>query len=123
MNILRSGIITGLALTLIALIGYLGSGRESWTALIPSFIGIPILISSLVARKTSLMKHTMHLAAVFGLLGLLAALGKLASSLAQGSLEFNLATIMLISMSALCGNFLFCCIKSFREARQARQNP
>jgi len=114
-----NGIISGAILIAIALIGYFGSGRESWTALIPSFIGVPILLSALLSLKSSRRKHAMHIAATFGLLGLLASAGKLIANIARGTLEFGLTSVSLFVMALVCGSFLALCIQSFRAARRA----
>ena len=114
-----NGIISGAILIAIALIGYFGGGRESWTALIPSFIGVPILLSALLSLKSSRRKHTMHIAATFGLLGLLASAGKLIANIARGTLEFGLTSVSLFVMALVCGSFLALCIQSFRAARRA----
>jgi peptidoglycan/LPS O-acetylase OafA/YrhL len=121
MNTPKYGIITGIVLILLALVGYFGSGMESWTALIPSFAGIPILIGSLIARNPAKLKLGMHIAAVFALLGFLAPLlGRLIPAMAKGEFTFGLTAFSLIAMLLVSGAFLIVCIKSFKDARSAR---
>jgi len=121
MNMPRAGIITALLLIALGVVGYLAGGRASVTALIPAFAGIPILIASLLARKESLLKHGMHAAAVFGLLGFIAPLGRLIPVAAKGEFEFNMASASMIGMAAICGVFVVLCVRSFIEVRRARQ--
>ena len=68
----QKGITTALILIVLGLAGYFAGKMVSVTALIPAFFGIPLLVSSLIARKPEKLKLGMHLAAVFGLLGFLA---------------------------------------------------
>ena len=55
----------GIGFVLIALGvgGYFGTGRESWTALIPAFFGLPLALLGVVALKDHTWKHAMHVAA------------------------------------------------------------
>ena len=119
-NMPRIGILTGLVLILIGVGGYFAGGRASVTALIPAFVGIPILLSSLMATKESLLKTGMHIAAVLGLLGFLAPLGRIIPTAAKGEFELNLASSSMIAMAVVCGVFLALCIRSFKAARRAR---
>lgn len=118
----KASLVTGILLIVVALIGYLGSGLQSWTALIPSFIGVPILLCGLVARRPAKLKLAMHLAAVFGLLGFIAPLGRLIPMFTKGEFELSLVTASLLAMAVICGAFLVYCIKSFRAARMARNS-
>ena len=122
MNMPKNGIIAGLLLIALALLGYFGSARESWTALIPSIAGLPILLGSLIARNPDKLKLGMHIAALFGLLGFIAPLGRIIPTSIKGTFELNLATSCMIGMLLVCGAFTFLCIKSFKEARRAKEN-
>ena len=51
------------------LAGYLGTGSEQKTALIPAAFGIVILICGLLAANESRRMMAMHIAVFFGLLG------------------------------------------------------
>lgn len=118
----RKGIIAALILIALGLVGYFAGAMVSATALIPAFFGFPLLLSSLLAKKPAKLKLGMHLAAVFGLLGFLAPLGRIIPKLAQGEFEFSFATSSMLLMSIVCGVFLFLCVQSFRAARKARQS-
>ena len=111
----------GIGLILLGVILYLATGMASVTALIPSVPGLPILICGIIGLKQSLLKHSMHIAAVFGLLGFLAPLGKLSKGLATGSLELKSSTVGMILMLLTCAVYLGLCVKSFIDARRARK--
>ena len=84
MNMPKIGINTGIILIALALLGYLGGGMESWTALIPAIAGAPILLSSLLAKNPNKLKLGMHIAATFALLGFLAPLGRIIPTAIKG---------------------------------------
>ena len=120
MNITKIGVNTGIILIALALLGYLGGGMQSWTALIPAIAGVPILLGSLLARNPAKLKLGMHIAATFGLLGFLAPLGRIIPSAIKGDFELKLSTGCMITMSLVSAIFVVHCIKSFKAARQAR---
>ncbi len=120
MNITKTGITTGIVLTALALLGYLGGGMQSWTALIPAIAGVPILLGSLLAKDPARLKLGMHIAATFGLLGFLAPLGRIIPTAIKGDFELKLSTGCMITMSLVSAIFVVQCIKSFKAARQAR---
>src|SRR4029453_1849304 len=66
----------GLLLIALGVIGYLGTGRTSMTALIPAYFGAAFLVCSIIARQESARKHAMHAAVAIGLLGAIAALAR-----------------------------------------------
>ena len=120
MNMPKIGINTGIILIALALLGYLGGGMESWTALIPAIAGAPILLSSLLAKNPNKLKLGMHIAATFGLLGFLAPLRRIIPTAIKGDFELKLSTGCMITMSLVSAIFMVQCIKSFKAARQAR---
>ena len=120
MNMTKNGINTGIILIALALLGYLGGGMQSWTALIPAIAGVPILLGSLLARNPDKLKLGMHIAATFGLLGFLAPLGRIIPTAIKGDFELELSTGCMITMSLVSAIFVIQCIKSFKAARQAR---
>ena len=95
---------------------YVGTSSKSITALIPTFVGLPILVLGLLASKESARKHAMHLAAALALLGFLAAVGRMASA----GLSISAAGISVLVLALLTGAFLVLCIKSFVDARRRR---
>ncbi len=120
-------IVFGVVLVGLGAVGYYGADADhrSFTAWIPAFVGVPLIICGLLALKESLLKHAMHGAAVFGLLGALAAGGRGLSKvgvLFSDDPDVNKrAIVMVLLMFAICTAFLVLCIKSFRDARKRRQ--
>ena len=114
------GIVTGLILIALGVTGYFAGGMASITALIPAFFGLPILLTSFMAKNEKRLKLGMHLATFFGLLGFIAPLGRIIPKAAKGEFALNLATTSMILMSLVCGAFLVRCIQSFKDARRAR---
>ena len=116
-------IIYGALLALIGLLGYFGTGRESVTALIPLFFGIPVIVLGVLARaKPDLRKHVMHGAAGLALLGVLGtarALAKLPALVSGQPLERPTAVLAQNVMAILSLVFLALCVKSFVDARRA----
>ena len=61
--------IVGFVLIAIGMIGYLGTGAASITALIPAMVGAVLLILALVARNAEARKHAIHAAVALALPG------------------------------------------------------
>ena len=116
----KFGIITGVLLILLGVGGYFLGGRESVTALIPAFLGLPLALASALGLKQSMEKHAMHLASIFGLLGLLAPLGRIIPALGRGEFTLDLAGTSMVLMATLSGIFFVLCFKFFLDARKAR---
>ena len=113
----------GAILSLLGVIGYVASGAESVTALIPAFFGIPILILGLIGRKENLRKHMMHavtLLALIGFAGSARGLGGLMNLLSGNDVTRPLATIMQSVMALLTLAFVVLAVKSFIDARRQR---
>ena len=117
MTLIKEGIITAAILILIGIVGFVAGNFEK-TALIPAIIGILILISALIAIKN--LKIGMHLAALFGLLGTIAPLGRLIPVTIKQGFSLNLPTISILLTVLTCGIFLFLCIQSFIKVRKER---
>lgn len=114
-------IFTGLLLTLIGAVGYFASDADNpVTALIPAFVGVPILLLGLAATKEACRKHAMHFAVMLSLLGFLAAGGRLAMVLVKGG-GTTLGLSSLAAMAVVCLVFTALCVKSFIDVRKARE--
>lgn len=106
------------------LVGYfaweaIGAAKQSVTALIPAFVGIPMLIGAIIALKKNMLG--MHIAVTFSLLGVLAGLGKLISDVAKSGLDFSKpSTQMVLVMTVICLFFTVMAVRSFIAARRAR---
>jgi hypothetical protein len=120
-------LIISILLIVLGVGSYFGTDRVSITALIPTFIGLPLLLLGLLAFKDSLRKHAMHLAAVLGLLGCLGGIVRGVqrfSALTGDDPMKRYAVIETWLMAILCGLFVALCVRSFVIARMRRtQKP
>ncbi|MDA1014697.1 MAG: hypothetical protein O3A00_09630 [Planctomycetota bacterium] len=114
----RITVLFGLVLVILGLVAYFGSTPEnlSKTALIPAFLGGPLILCGAIAHKDKLRMHAMHGAVLIGLLGGLGALVKGVMGLA----DFNRATGFQLATAAICLVFTFLCVKSFIDAKRRR---
>lgn len=95
----------GLLLVVLGLGGYFGTRRVSKTALIPAFIGLPILILGLVGLSETATKPAIIAATVVAFLGFCGAsrgLPKLVKMLSGVTIERPIAAIMQSVMAVLC---------------------
>ncbi len=99
-------------------LGFAAPERLSATALIPAYVGMTLVVLGLLAFKETLLKHAMHLASMVGLLGLLAAAGRIA---ATGNIK-GVSGVSLIAMTLLCAVFVALCVNSFIQARRRRRS-
>jgi len=116
-------IVFGLVLIALGCNGYFNTGSEnpSITALIPAFVGAGLVVLGTLALQERLRKHAMHVAAMVGVLGFLAAVGRLVSKLiSTGTLE-GPAAMHTGLMAIVCGIFVGLCVKSFIDARRRRK--
>jgi uncharacterized membrane protein len=119
----KISIIFGLILIILGLISYLGISSESITALIPTFLGIPVLILGFLALNEKYLKHAMHGAAVLMLLGFAGTIGgliKFFQMLGGEVFERSSAITIQAIMAMICMIFLIFAIKSFVDARRKR---
>lgn len=114
----------GALLISLGLIGYFALGRQSVTALIPAFVGVPLVLCGALAMKPNWRKHAMHVAVVIGLIGFLGtvpgvikAIQWMAGTEPARPAAVTVQTIMAVVM----GIFVALCVRSFIAARRARQ--
>ncbi len=113
--------IFGLLLVGNGLYGYTASDSGSMTALIPAFVGGVLLLCAIGSiAKPSLNMHLMHAAALIGVLGCLAALGRLISTFFKDEPNSFVQTNLGL-MALLCGGFVYSCIQSFKAAGRRRR--
>ncbi|MDB5326355.1 MAG: hypothetical protein JWM57_1924 [Phycisphaerales bacterium] len=124
MNMPKVAIVIGALLEMVGMAGFahaFSHGVVAKTALIPSFLGsIFIVLGILSLAQPNLRKHLMHGLAMLALLGFLAGAGRLAMTLTKADAN-PVAQAASGAMAVLCAVALFFCIKSFREARKARE--
>ena len=64
-------LVLGILLVCIGLGGYFASHGASVTALIPSFLGIPVILLGFSARRDRWRKRALHVAAALAFLGVI----------------------------------------------------
>ena len=117
----RITIFLGIVLTVAGIGGWLGSGMESWTALIPSIFGIIFIIIGWQANNEKLRKHLIHGALILALLGIIGSVGGVRpfiEYLGGEEIERPLAAGMQSLMTLLCAGYVILGIKSFIDARR-----
>ena len=118
LTIPRIAIYEGAILVLWGVAAYIISGQSSITAMIPSFMGAPLMILGLLSEKIPDMRH--HLMHASMLLALLMVLGG-ARVFTDFSDMSNLAISSHIILIFVGATFMICGIMSFRAARLARE--
>ena len=94
------------------------SDADSFTSYIPSFMGIPLLISGILATKIpEKRKLWMHIAATFGLL---CALGGTRFFMVMGD-GINYASGSQLMLLITGSVYTYICVQSFRHARMSRE--
>ena len=118
LTIPRIAIYEGAILVLWGVAAYIISGQSSITAMIPSFMGAPLMILGLLSEKIPDMRHhLMHASMVMALLMVLGG----ARVFADFSDMSNLAISSHIILILVGATFMICGIMSFRAARLARE--
>jgi hypothetical protein len=118
----------GVLLIVLGLVGKFATGTSSNTALIPAAFGLPLVVLGFLSLRDNLRKHTMHLAALIGLVGFLAAairaVPRLPELVTTGAVVgtdgqvHTAAAICTVLMALLCGVFVGMCVGSFIAARR-----
>jgi len=116
----------GMLLTLLGVICYafafqLGAADRSVTALIPTFLGVPlILLGYFSLVKPNLRMHLMHAAVTLALLGFLASAGRFISVMIRKP-NIGVGPAAQLIMAIICGVFVAACVRSFITARRNRE--
>jgi uncharacterized membrane protein len=113
----------GAILALLGVFGYFASGRASLTALIPTAIGVVLLICGGLAQKESMRKHAIHAALIVAIVAVLGTAGGVVKLIKWGmgtAPERPMAVIVQTITAALSIGFIVMGIRSFRAARLAR---
>ena len=112
----RVTILFGILLGITGIVGFYLTGAKHLTALIPAFIGIPLFVCGIIAAKEAMRMMAMHIAILIGLIGFIGA----AATLFKADQE--MAAIVSKSItSVLCVTFVGLCVRSFIQARKARE--
>jgi len=112
----------GVVLIVLGLAGFLGTGSEHQTALIPAVFGILLAVLGAMARDDNKRKLAMHIAVTVGLLGFLgtvSALFQLGDAM-SGAAAQPMAVYAKSVMAVLMLIYVAMCVKSFIDARKRR---
>lgn len=116
----RVTIIIGTLLIILGLYSYFGLSSESITALIPAFVGLPLLLLGWLALSEKYRKHAMHIAAVIALLGFIgSAMRVIPSMFKDEAINSDAFTVQLL-MALFCLVFVVLAVQSFIKARKNR---
>ena len=122
MNMPRIIFIFSAIFVVLGVAAYVGTGMQSWTALIPAIFGFLLALAGGFSLKS--LKHGGHIAALLGILGFLGSvkgLVKLPAFLAGAPVERPAAIIAQAIMAVLCVVFIALCVKSFIDARRGKK--
>jgi hypothetical protein len=111
-------------LILLGIIGFVATGSEHYTALIPAAAGMLLEVCGALALNPKLRMHAMHGAAMIGVLGFAGTIPGLISAikwLAGTAPARPAAVVSQVIMCALCALFVALCVKSFIDARRNRE--
>lgn len=113
----------GLGLMALGIVGYIGSGAESFTALIPAVLGLVLAVLGVVGAQESRRMMAMHIAvlvAVIGILGSVGGLTSLPDLLSGNDLERPWAVGVQSIMAIVLVVYVALGVRSFIAARRAR---
>jgi len=120
----RVAMLFGVIFIILGLVAYFGISSESITALIPAFLGLPMLILGWVAQNEKYLKHAMHGAAVLALIGFGGTVGGLIKFFRMiGGEQFERGSAITVQaiMALLCLIFLVFAVRSFIDARRNKK--
>ena len=121
LNMESISIIYSLFLILWGSLIYFSTSSSSFTALIPSILGFPILFFSILATVfTSKKKLFMHIVVLFGLFIFIGGLDVLRGVISGNFLNLFWADISKLMMLFTGIFFTYLCVQSFRFARRNR---
>lgn len=115
LTILAGALLIALATAVAAL-----SSSTSVTVWIPAFLGIPLLVCGLLALKPGPRAAAVHVALLLALLGGLASLGKLVTSMTDEAVS-ALAAMSQLAMFVICAAYVALGVRSFVQARKERK--
>ena len=116
-------LLIGLAMTIWGIFVTNVSGSQSLTSLIPSAIGLPMLIVGYLSIKYEHRKSLfMHLAVVLGLIMFVGGLDFLRSLLGNSIIFKNFwADLSKLLLLVFGGFHVYLCVRSFRHIRKSRE--
>src|SRR5262245_45361418 len=109
-------------MVVLGVVAKVATGTESFTPLIPSALGLLMIVCGALALKDNLRKHAMHTAVLIGMVGLLGGLAMLVRAMLSETTPSAWSVGTNVAMAVVCGAFVGLCVKSFIDARRQRQN-
>ena len=120
MDILRTSGLVSVLLVATGIVAYAVTGMSSFTALIPSFLGLVMgALVALAKAKPTLQKHAMHAVVIVALLGALGSLGRVVPALLGGEIALPVAFAAQVVTTVLCLWLVVAAVRHFRARRTA----
>ena len=113
----------GVLLAIVGVTGFVTTGSTHWTAMIPTWIGLVLAVSGLLALSPARRMLWMHIAVTVGLIGFLGTIPGVIGvvKMAMGSTVARPTAAIYQSITWLiCLVFVGLCVRSFIAARRAR---
>ena len=113
----------GVLLAIVGVTGFVTTGSTHWTAMIPTWIGLVLAVSGLLALSPARRMLWMHIAVTVGLIGFLGTIPGVIGvvKMAMGSTVARPTAAIYQSITWLiCLIFVGLCVRSFIAARRAR---
>ena len=113
----------GVLLAIVGVTGFVTTGSTHWTAMIPTWIGLVLAVSGLLALNPARRMLWMHIAVTIGLIGFLGTIPGVIGvvKMAMGSTVARPTAAIYQSITWLiCLIFVGLCVRSFIAARRAR---
>jgi hypothetical protein len=117
----RLTVVIGAVLVVLGVVVFVATAAASVTALIPSLVGVLLLLCALLARKPAWHRHGIHAALVVALLGALGTVMNVVriGEVFAGTAERPAAVIESTVMFVLLVGYLVMGMRSFVAARRA----
>ena len=118
---IRLTVVIGGILAILGVVGYVATAAASLTALIPSAVGVLLLVCATVAaRMPANHRHAMHTALVIALIAALASLRNVArlGDLLAGTATNPAAVLLSTIMFVLLAGYIAAGVRSFVAARR-----
>lgn len=107
----------GAVLIVVGVIAYVATGFASWTALLPSVLGLLIAALGVAGDRTPAGHHAIHAALALALLGALGSLPRVDGIAdGEGAAVTSLVTVL------VCAAYIAFGVRSFVAARRARES-
>jgi hypothetical protein len=108
-------------LIVLGLVGYLGTGCEHSTALIPTWVGLAMGLFGLLAmdKRERKRKLFMHVNVTIGLVGYLGVMVEIVRNFAWSKEVDATALLAKTAMAWLLLIYIILCVRSFRAARRS----